>query len=86
MTWTLQAGKRTLFALQHIRNIEDVHSVAATSVTDGPDDKSCDLVYVDRDSGSIVLAQGFEAAVDKPQAAGNKASSLHQAVNWLLVP
>ncbi len=77
------SGKRTLFALQLIRDLEDVHSVAATAVTDGPDDKSCDLVYVDRDSRSIVLAQGYEATVDKLQAPGSKATSLHQAVNWL---
>ncbi len=38
---------------------------------------------MDRDLRSIVLAQGFEATVDKPQAPGTKASSLHQAVNWL---
>ncbi|MGY1666568.1 AIPR family protein [Geodermatophilus sp. SYSU D00696] len=77
------AAKRTLFALQLSRDLEDVASVAASAVTDGPDDKSCDVVYVDRDAGSILLAQGYEATVPRPQAPNNKAGSLHQAVNWL---
>ncbi|SEL98790.1 AIPR protein [Blastococcus sp. DSM 46786] len=32
----------------------------------------------------MVIAQGYEATVAKPHAPESKASSLHQAVNWLL--
>lgn len=79
-----KVAKRTLFALQLTLELEDIHSVAATAVTDGPDDKSCDLLYVDRDSRSVILAQGYEAtAINQLQAPASKASSLHQAVNWL---
>jgi hypothetical protein len=79
-----KSAKRTLFALQLTLDLEDVHSVAATALTDGPDDKSCDLVYVDRDSGSVIIAQGYEATkVNQLQAPLVKASTLHQAVNWL---
>lgn len=79
-----KAAKRTLFALQLTLELEDIHSVAGTAVTDGPDDKSCDLLYVDRDSRSVILAQGYEAnATNQLQAPAGKASSLHQAVNWL---
>lgn len=80
-----QAAKRTLFALQLILDIEDIHSVAASALTDGPDDKSCDVIYVDLDSRSAIIAQGYESQrVDRLQAPQTKASSLHQAVNWLL--
>ena len=79
-----KAAKRTLFALQLTLELEDIQSVAATAMTDGPDDKSCDLLYVDRDSRSVILAQGYEAtAINQRQAPAGKASSLHQAVNWL---
>lgn len=79
------SAKRTLFALQMSLDIEDIHSVAATALTDGPDDKSCDVIYVDRDSRSVVLAQGYESGSPgtKLQAPLGKASSLHQAANWL---
>ncbi|MGW4301519.1 AIPR family protein [Streptomyces sp. NPDC004646] len=79
-----KTAKRTLFALQLSLDLEDVHSVAATALTDGPDDKSCDLVYIDRDSNSMILAQGYEAGnTNRAQAPLTKATSLHQAVNWL---
>ncbi|MGW2917601.1 AIPR family protein [Streptomyces angustmyceticus] len=77
-------AKRMLFALQLSLDLEDVHSVATTALTDGPDDKSCDLVYIDRDSHSMILAQGYEAGnTNQAQAPLKKATSLHQAVNWL---
>lgn len=78
------SAKRMLFALQLSLDLEDIHSVATTALTDGPDDKSCDLVYIDRDSRSMILAQGYEAKnADQAQAPLTKATSLHQAVNWL---
>jgi hypothetical protein len=80
-----KSAKRSLYALQLSLDIEDIHTVAASALTDGPDDKSCDVVFVDRDSGRIVIIQGYEAgAADKLQAPLGKASTLHQAVNWLL--
>src|SRR5690606_25104840 len=81
-----ESGKRTLYALQLALRIEDVHSIAATALTDGPDDKSWDLVYVDRDAGQLVIAQGYESASPdaKTAAASAKAASLNQAVTWLL--
>ncbi|MFJ9754192.1 AIPR family protein [Streptomyces sp. NPDC101149] len=79
-----KSAKRMLFALQLSLDLEDIHSIAATALTDGADDKSCDLVYIDRDSRSMILAQGYEAGnVSQSQAPQTKASTLHQAVNWL---
>jgi hypothetical protein len=74
-----------LFALELDLGIEDIHTVAASSLTDGPDDKKCDLVYVDRDTGRVVLAQGYQSTdLTKPEAPANKASDLNTAVGWLL--
>ncbi|GLY85972.1 AIPR family protein [Actinoallomurus iriomotensis] len=76
--------KRLLFAAELILDLEDVHAVAAEALTDGPDDKACDFVYVDRELGLIVLAQAYEAGnPSKKSARQDKAMSLHQAVSWL---
>ena len=73
-----------MFALQLTFDIEDIETVAATALTDDSNDKACDLLYVDRNSGNVVLAQGYEAKdVTKLQAPGSKAATLHQAINWL---
>ncbi|MFB7542637.1 AIPR family protein [Streptomyces zaomyceticus] len=78
------SNKRLLFALQLMFDIEDIGTVAATSLTDHPNDKSCDLLYIDRGAGRVVLAQGYESEnTTKLQAPGRKAATLHQAVNWL---
>ncbi|GAA4183337.1 hypothetical protein GCM10022252_10610 [Streptosporangium oxazolinicum] len=74
-----------LFALQLQFGIQDIDSVAAVALTDGSNDKKCDLVYVDRDSGIIVLAQGYCAQdLSKKEAPANKASDLNTAATWLL--
>jgi AIPR protein len=78
-------NKRLLFALQMICNIEDIDTVAATALTDGSNDKACDLVYIDRNAGRVVIAQGYESQdPTKSEAKASKAASLGQAVNWLL--
>ncbi|MFF6789617.1 AIPR family protein [Streptomyces filamentosus] len=78
------SNKRLLFALQLAFDIEDINVVAATALTDSSNDKACDLLYIDRDAGRVVLAQGYESQnATKLQAPSGKAASLHQAVNWL---
>jgi len=79
-------AKRSLFALQLSLGLDDIHTVAASALTDGPDDKSCDVVYVDRDLQTIVIIQGHESAAPegKSQAPGAKAASVHQAMSWVL--
>jgi AIPR protein len=74
-----------LFALELGLALDDVLSVAATALTDGPNDKKCDLVYVDEDSGRAVIAQGYQSTdLTKTEAPANKASDLNTAVAWLL--
>ena len=53
------SNRLTLFALELGLFVEDIHAVAATALTDGSDDKKCDLVYVDRDLGRAIIAQGY---------------------------
>lgn len=73
-----------LFALQLYENIEDIHSIAADSLTDCNNDKKCDLVYSDPETGKIILAQGYFATDDnKASAPANKASDLNTAATWL---
>ena len=74
-----------LLALEMYRSLEDVHSVAIDSLTDGRDDKKCDLVYIDREQGCVIVAQGYYTSnKNKQSAPSNKASDLNTAVTWLL--
>ena len=73
-----------LYTLQIRFGIEDIDEVAIDSLVDGSDDKKTDLVYIDRDTGEAVIAQGFYAVKDRTEAPSNKASDLNTAVTWLL--
>ena len=64
--------------------MDDIHSVAAESVTDGNDDKKCDLIYIDKEDGVAVVAQCYASNKERPSAPANKASDLNTAVAWLL--
>jgi len=76
---------RLLFALELRFQLPDIHSVAVDSLTDGTDDKKCDLVFVDSEAGTVVVAQGYEATDStKKEAPANKASDLNTAIGWLL--
>jgi hypothetical protein len=73
-----------LFALQLRFGATDIDGIAATALTDSPNDKACDLVYVDREAGRVVVAQGYHAATPKKEAPAGKASALNGATSWLL--
>jgi hypothetical protein len=75
-----------LFTLQLRFEIEDIDAVATNSLTDGSNDKKCDLVYVDTESQIAVIAQGYfcKKALLPSEAPANKASDLNTAVAWLL--
>jgi len=78
------SDKRLLFALQLDYEVEDIHAVAEDALTDGGDDKACDLVFVDKERGDVIVAQSYEAAQPEGKSApDSKAASLHQAVSWL---
>jgi hypothetical protein len=74
-----------LFALQLKFQIDDISLVGANSLTDGSDDKKADLVYIDSESGHVVIAQAYiSEKSDKKEAPANKASDLNTAVSWLI--
>lgn len=74
-----------LFTLQLRHGVEDIEGVAATSLTDGANDKKCDLVHVDRGAARVIVAQGYLSHdATKTEAPANKAGDLNTAVAWLI--
>ncbi|ELY4095265.1 AIPR family protein [Cronobacter sakazakii] len=73
-----------LFALALHFRIDDIDSVAAESITDGHDDKKCDLVYINEEEEFAVLAQCYSSSKARQEAPANKASDLNIALAWLL--
>ena len=74
-----------LYALQLRFDIEDIISVASESLTDGHDDKKCDLIFVERELGIAVIAQAYNKTNPKQSdmAPSNKASDLNAAAAWV---
>lgn len=62
----------------------DLEMLAGDALTDGPDDKKIDFLYLDRDGRRIILAQGFYGRSTKDSAPSNKAADLNTAGAWLL--
>lgn len=78
-------NKVLLFAVWLHQGIDDIELLANDALTDGPDDKKCDLVYVNTENGKVIIAQGYWSKDNtKPQAPSNKASDLNTAASWLL--
>lgn len=73
-----------LFALALRYQIDDLHSVAAEAITDGSDDKKCDILHIDLEEELAVIAQCYTCSKHKASAPANKASDLNTAIGWLL--
>ena len=74
-----------LFAVGLHLGVEDLESFATDSLTDSPNDKKADIIYIDESEGIACIAQGTTAADwGKSEASANKASDLNTAVAWLL--
>ncbi|MCY8840453.1 AIPR family protein [Bacillus atrophaeus] len=73
-----------LYALELRLQIEDIKGVATDALTDGNDDKKCDLVYISEEDGIAVIAQGYMSKKERKSAPSNKASDLNTAITWLL--
>ena len=84
---TSQYGNNSLmlYALQLRFDISDIVSVASDALTDGGDDKKCDLIYVNSDTGVAVIAQGYmrQSPQEGDSAPSNKASDLNTAATWV---
>ena len=78
-------NKLLIFALGLHQEIDDLELIANDALTDGPNDKKCDLVYVNREIGKVIIAQGYWSSNEtKKEAPANKASDLNTAATWLL--
>lgn len=60
----------------------DLEALAATALTDGPNDKKIDFIYLDHDDKRLVLTQGYFATKAKDSAPDNKAADLNTAAAW----
>ena len=74
-----------VYALQLRFDIEDIMSVASEALTDGHNDKKCDLIFTDRELGIAVVAQAYNKhnAQESDLAPSNKASDLNTAAAWI---
>lgn len=74
-----------LYALQLRFDIDDIMSVASEALTDGHNDKKCDLIFTDRELGIAVVAQAYNKKnfQEGDLAPSNKASDLNTAVAWI---
>ena len=73
-----------LFAMALKFGYDDLQTIGADAVVDGPDDRSCDVVYIDRDQRIAVVAQSYRANTIKQSANAGKAASLRQAISYLI--
>ena len=82
-----QYGKNALplFAVGLYLGIEDLETFATECLTDSPNDKKADIIYINEAEGIACISQGTTAADwGKPEAPANKASDLNTAAAWLL--
>lgn len=73
-----------LFVAQLKLGFDDVDTFASNCLTDGNNDKKCDLVAVAVDTQRVILAQGYMSKTAPGAAPANKASDLNTGVSWLL--
>ena len=74
-----------LFAVGLYLGVEDLASFATDSLTDSPNDKKADIIYINEAEGVACIAQGTDPADwGKAEAPANKASDLNTAAAWLL--
>lgn len=62
----------------------DIDALASEAITDGPNDKKIDFIYLDKDAKRIIFAQGFLSKSKRDSAPDSKASDLNTAAAWLI--
>lgn len=65
-------------------DVPDSMQLGVDSLTDGPNDKKLDFLYLDTDNRRIVFVQGYFSSKKGNEAPANKASDLNTAAAWLL--
>jgi hypothetical protein len=73
-----------MLALELRFGLDDLRTVADDALTDDSKDHKCDLLYVDRENGTAVIAQTYTAQdVAKDEPPSNKAADLNTALSWI---
>lgn len=65
-------------------DVPDTMQLGIDSLTDGPNDKKLDFLYLDAENRRIVFAQGYCSTKKGAEAPANKASDLNTAAAWLI--
>jgi hypothetical protein len=74
-----------LYASALYLDIDDFASFGSNSLTDDPEDKKADIIYINEADGLAYVAQGYSAqSWGQPTAPANKACDLNTAAAWLL--
>lgn len=74
-----------MLALELRFRLDDLRTVADDALTDDEKDHKCDLLYIDRENGTAVVAQAYTADdPDKAEPSSNKAADLNIALSWIL--
>ncbi len=74
-----------VYSLCLYANLPDYAEVASESITEGGDDKDCDLCLIDSEAGDAFIVQATASDDwNKPTASTNKADDLLTALSWLL--
>lgn len=74
-----------LYALELRFQLEDIESVAVDALTDSPNDKGCDLVFIDPEDSHAIIGQGWQGkSPSEKSPPARKAANLNQAISWLL--
>lgn len=79
-----EANAHLVWAMALYLEEPDIAALASEALTDGPDDKKIDFIYLDRDGKRIVFAQGYFGKTTKDAAPANKAADLNTAAAWLI--
>lgn len=74
-----------LLALELRFGLDDLPTVADEALTDDTLDHKCDVLYIDRERGTAVVAQSYVASdLSKSEPPSNKAADLNIALTWIL--
>ena len=74
-----------LLGLELRFGLDDLRTVADEALTDDAKDHKCDLLFIDRENGTAVVAQAYMADdPQKSQPPSNKAADLNTALPWIL--
>lgn len=79
-----ESNAHLVWAMSMYLDVPDALQLGIDSLTDGPNDKKLDFLYLDTENRRIVFAQGYCSMKKSGEAPSNKASDLNTAAAWLI--